>query len=135
MLNRMILSDEELATLKPEGLRDYFAPCLAALEFPDGPPAYEVPPPVPKGHKVYFIRGAGGAIKIGFTQQKMNERLKCIQNGSPVKLEVIATVSATRDLERVLHKQFAAHRLHGEWFSPHPDILAENDRLASSEGE
>lgn len=25
----------------------------------------------------------------------------------------------------------AAHRLHGEWFAPHPDILAEIDRLKS----
>jgi len=35
--------------------------------------------------------------------------------------------------ERAYHRQFAAHRLHGEWFAPHPDILAEIDRLKEAE--
>lgn len=31
--------------------------------------------------------------------------------------------------ERAYHAMFKAHRLHGEWFEPHPDILAEIARL------
>ena len=113
-----------------EELRAYFQPCMDALEFAGTPPNF---PPghfrAPQNHFVYFIQGAGGAIKIGFTQQRISERLKCIQNGSPVKLVVLALRQASKECERVYHRRFKAHRLHGEWFSPHHDILAEIERL------
>ena len=131
MLEGAILSDEEVDALAIEDLQAYFKPCLDALELPEASeleprkPRFDCPP----NHTVYFIQGAGGAIKIGFTQQDLSERLKCLQTGSPVRLVVLGQQNAPKKRERFLHKRFAAHRLHGEWFEPHPDILAEIERL------
>lgn len=97
-----------------------------ALDFDSGPIKFKGPKP---GHMVYFVGGDEGPVKIGFTQQPIKERLKCIQNGSPVKLHVLATVPANRIHEKWYHQQFAAHRLHGEWFARVPEIEAEIERL------
>jgi hypothetical protein len=120
-----ILTEAEAAEL-----RVYFKPCLDALEFA-WESVGEVKFNCPASHLIYFVGSDGGAIKIGFTQQPIKARLKCIQNGSPVKLHVLATQNAPRERERVYHDRFRAHRLHGEWFTPHPDILAEIERLSA----
>lgn len=78
---------------------------------------------------VYFIGCQQHSVKIGFTTQ-LDIRLAALQNSSPVPLAVLAIVEAAPSLEREYHARFAAHRLHGEWFEPHPDILAEIERLA-----
>jgi hypothetical protein len=95
-------------------------------DFSPGPTNYRKPP---AGHIVYFVGGEAGPVKIGFTQQPMKARLVCIQNGSPVKLHVLATTPGFKQLERIYHKQFAAYRLHGEWFERSPELLAEIERL------
>ena len=100
-----------------------------ALEFDAGAAANARPFKCPENHLVYFVGGVDGPIKIGWTQQPIKARLKCIQNGSPVKLHVLATQRAPRAREGFYHRHFAAHRLHGEWFTRHPDILAEIERL------
>jgi hypothetical protein len=100
-------------------------------DFDPGPSNFPKPPP---GHLVYFVGGETGPVKIGFTQQPIKERLKCIQNGSPVKLHVLATLNCTRINERFYHKRFAAYRLHGEWFERSAEILAEIDRLNPHQG-
>lgn len=76
---------------------------------------------------VYFVGGIEGPVKIGWTQQPMRERLKCIQNGSPVKLIVLAILPAERPRERWYHKVFAPYRLHGEWFERSPLVQREID--------
>jgi hypothetical protein len=95
-------------------------------DFDPGPINFRKPP---VGHIVYFVGGETGPVKIGWTQQPIKARLVCIQNGSPVKLHVLATAPAFRQQERMYHKQFAAYRLHGEWFERCPDIEAEIARL------
>lgn len=105
-----------------EHLRD----AAEALGFDCGPTKYPAPP---NGHIVYFVGGADGPVKIGWTQQPIKERLKCIQNGSPVKLRVLATQLAVRQREAWYHRMFADFRLHGEWFERTPELLAEIDRL------
>lgn len=78
---------------------------------------------------VYFIGGEDGPVKIGraFVPE---QRLKEIQCGYPYPLKVLATVCGGAGLERAYHERFAAHRLNGEWFERHPDILAEIESLA-----
>ena len=83
---------------------------------------------------VYFVGGADGPIKIGATKAPL-ERLATFQIGSPVKLKIHALAHGGYDLEREYHARFAGHRLHGEWFEPHPDILAEIARLTPREPE
>ncbi|HEY9578248.1 MAG TPA: GIY-YIG nuclease family protein [Rhizorhapis sp.] len=82
------------------------------------------------GTTTYFIGGDTGAIKIG---RSVNAavRLKDIQACSPIPVRLLATRRGG-SREKLYHKLFAAHRLHNEWFSRHPDILAEIDRLSPS---
>ena len=77
---------------------------------------------------VYFIQTATGQIKIGKACD-VKARLKGLQTSHPVRLELLATTEGGKEQERRYHKRFADHRLHGEWFEPHPDILAEIERL------
>lgn len=73
---------------------------------------------------VYFIQTEtmGGPIKIGYSND-VHERLKTIQSMSPFKLKVLAILpDKSFDAEARLHQRFQKHRLHGEWFEPHPEI-------------
>lgn len=96
---------------------------LAKLEGAEAP-AYVHPV---RSH-VYFI-GCAAAIKIGVAVD-VPKRFKAIQAHSPVPVEVFATTIGDRAVEQDYHRRFAHARLHGEWFSPHPDILAEIERLS-----
>lgn len=90
---------------------------------------------------VYFI-GAGNplkAIKIGVTLASgFKSRLRGHQSSNHEPLRVLGIIDFTtpgknmrlaEELERTLHKQFAAHQrfqafwVGSEWFNPHPDIL------------
>ena len=84
---------------------------------------------------VYFMRRADGvgAIKIGCSKLP-RRRLAAMQIWSPEKLEIVAAVPGTFADETRLHRQFAAHRLHGEWFEAAPPVLAAMAR-ASTLGE
>jgi hypothetical protein len=80
--------------------------------------------------KVYFVGGDVGAIKIGLARD-VEKRLAEIQAHSPIPVSALAITEGGRGVELAYHRQFAAHRLHGEWFERHPDILAEIERLSS----
>lgn len=91
-----------------------------------------VPPPALCG-SIYFIAPADRcSIKIGFSR-RVAFRLRGLQLANAQPLELLAAVEGPATLEREYHKRFAAHRLHGEWFAPHPDILAEIDRLQAAQ--
>lgn len=77
---------------------------------------------------VYFVQSETGLIKIGASHDHL-QRVKELQAMSPVKLTVLATVQGRYGDERDYHRRFREHRSHGEWFNPHPDILAEIARL------
>ena len=80
---------------------------------------------------VYFIGSEIGPIKIGMAID-VGKRLISLQACSPCKLSVLATTTGGIKAERIYHRQFTAHRLHGEWFNPAPEILAEIGRLNQS---
>ena len=82
---------------------------------------------------LYFVQ-AGDAIKIGCTQNP-KKRFAQMQTGCPKKIVVLCALEGSAWLERFYHRKFAAHRLHGEWFDPHPDILAEIERLRTPSEE
>lgn len=92
-------------------------------------PSKAAAPPVITG-TIYFVGPNDGPIKIGFAS-RLALRLKDLRTMNPYPLIVHATTDGHPKVERQYHKKFAAHRLHGEWFSPHPDILAEIERLNS----
>lgn len=83
---------------------------------------------IQKHRIVYFIGTLDTAIKIG-TSYSAADRFKTIQSMSPIPLEILAVRQGGETVENAYHHWFYEHRLHGEWFSPHADILAEIERL------
>ena len=72
---------------------------------------------------IYFIKNiSNGQIKIGFAV-KPNKRLADLQTGSTDKLILIKAIDGGPADEAALHEKFAVHRLNGEWFSPHDEII------------
>lgn len=72
---------------------------------------------------VYFIQAGGdGPIKIGFSLSPAT-RLAQLQTSMPDRLRLLAQRTGSRADERDLHKAFQVHRIRGEWFAPHQDLL------------
>jgi ribosomal protein S30 len=73
---------------------------------------------------VYFIRPVGqvGPIKIGFSVAP-DVRLIRMAAGSPLPLEIVATIPGSASLERAFHETFAYAHSHFEWFHPVDDLL------------
>ena len=73
---------------------------------------------------VYFITD-GNYIKIGYTKNDVQKRLKQLQTSSPKRLFILGYVNGDKDVEKSLHKKFynSIIRINGEWFSPTQDIL------------
>lgn len=70
----------------------------------------------------YFLQDdASKLIKIGRTKN-FKSRLQGITSGFPGHLTVLA-VHPDQSREAELHSQFAASRVHGEWFQPSSELL------------
>lgn len=78
----------------------------------------------PPGHTwIYFMEAEGGRIKIGRARNLM-ARLGSIRAGSPVSVKVLVAFLAKPHVEDDLHRQFAACRIRGEWFTPDKQLVA-----------
>jgi len=72
---------------------------------------------------VYFIQAeSGGLIKVGTALDPL-VRLVNLQSGSPLRLVVLGCLRGGRTLERALHREFADHRRHFEWFEANAAIV------------
>jgi hypothetical protein len=78
--------------------------------------------------EAYFCGAEGGPVKIGFSKDP-EERLYRLQTSHPERLHLWATAEGGEQAERDYHRQFADHRINGEWFQRCPEIEAEIDRL------
>ncbi len=85
-------------------------------------------PPKPPLPCVYFIGAADGPIKIGMSVNP-TARLRGLQTAYPYELRILAISEGGGVGELAYHRQFSAHRLHGEWFARCPEIEAEIARL------
>lgn len=74
--------------------------------------------------RIYFMQVESGAIKIGFTGSSAERRLKHVQTHNHEPVVLISTRAGNRRDELALHRRFGKHRIHGEWFRPHQDVLA-----------
>lgn len=75
---------------------------------------------------VYFIQGAKlRLIKVG-SARCVIRRLRLLQTGSPDLLDIIGVMEPEDAWakEAELLSRWWAHRWHGEWFAPAPEILA-----------
>jgi len=78
-----------------------------------------------KPTRIYFIQAVtGGPIKIGIAEN-VKKRLHSHQTSSHVELVLLAHRPGTRSDEWRLHQKLATHRVRGEWFEPHEDVLTE----------
>lgn len=77
------------------------------------------------GKRVYFLRpkGQAGPIKIGCSAKPIS-RLRAVEIWSPVELELIGSVPGSHNSETAIHYHFGDLRLHGEWFTATPELLA-----------
>jgi hypothetical protein len=77
------------------------------------------------GARVYFIQQDGGErlVKIGTTTRPVEVRMREIQAAQPYSLVILAHAPGGRYEEGGLHGRFGAHRVTGEWFRPHADLL------------
>jgi hypothetical protein len=75
--------------------------------------------------RVYFVQAdsGDGLIKIGTTSSRVEDRLRTMQTGSPVRLKVLGTVPGDSRVESQLHLMFSDIRMHGEWFRPEARLL------------
>ena len=78
---------------------------------------------------VYFLGGEDTPIKIGFSVSPSKRRAE-LQTGHWGRLEILAVTPGSAKQEAAYHARFAEQRISGEWFSRHPDILAEIARLS-----
>lgn len=76
---------------------------------------------------IYFAR-QGAAIKIGRAVNIVN-RLAQLNVGATEPIEMLAVVPAHQSVETLLHRHFKPMRIRGEWFQPHPELLAAIERV------
>lgn len=81
---------------------------------------------IPDGPMVYFIRGLGGSVKIGFTSSKaaLEGRMSALRVGSPRDLMLLGAVAGSREDERRAHAELRLFRRSGEWFGPHKAVTS-----------
>lgn len=74
---------------------------------------------------VYFIRAVRlGLIKIGIAND-LAARIRALRTSSPDRLELLGVIPGGGKVhETELHRRFAEHRSHGEWFFPVPELMA-----------
>jgi hypothetical protein len=80
---------------------------------------------------VVYVIGSSQShlVKIGRTDDP-SRRVADIQRMSPVPLSLLWATPGGADLEARLHRRFAAHRQHGEWFD-----FGDADPVATVRGE
>jgi hypothetical protein len=73
---------------------------------------------------VYFIQKPDGTVKIGYTAFGARARLDALRGASGEDgLRLIRVIDGGRATERWLHRRFDEHRLVGEWFRYHPEMM------------
>ena len=76
----------------------------------------------PKIEKTYIVKKRGtNEIKIGKTVD-VEFRVKTLQNQSGCKLDILCVIE--KNIENMLHKQFAEFRTVGEWFDDSKGLIA-----------
>lgn len=78
--------------------------------------------------RVYFIGEITedwehGPIKIGIAADPGN-RLANLQSSNQRELAMFGWFDAPDGTEKSIHRRLAQHRIRGEWFEPHADVLA-----------
>lgn len=74
---------------------------------------------------IYFIQAENdGPIKIGFTGRDPRKRMVKIQSDCPWRVKLLGAIEGTVSQEKQIHLLLAMFKTQGEWFEPHPVVLA-----------
>lgn len=74
---------------------------------------------------IYFIQAQGnGPIKVGTTGDNPRKRMVKIQSDCPWPVTLIGAIEGTVSQEKQIHLVLSRFRTQGEWFEPHPVVLA-----------
>ena len=74
---------------------------------------------------IYFIYSPDShAIKIGYTQNDVKQRLSALKTASPCKLYLLGTINGDIEKEKELHEKFKSSHKIREWFYVDDKILA-----------
>lgn len=74
---------------------------------------------------IYFLQAKGdGPIKIGFTTDSPANRKRNLQTGCPWPIKLIGAIEGTESQEKQIHFLLSRWNTKGEWFEPHPIVLA-----------
>lgn len=84
------------------------------------------------GDSLYFVKCAGGPIKIGRATNPA-KRLGSLRSGSYQRLELLATLPGKGYEEKVWHMAFQDYRLTGEWFRADKELTAAIERATKGE--
>lgn len=77
---------------------------------------------------IYFIQAHGkGPIKIGTTGDDPRKRMVKIQSDCPWPVRLLGAIKGSVVQEKQIHLVLARWRTQGEWFEPHPIVLAAID--------
>lgn len=73
--------------------------------------------------KVYFAQKGGpdGLVKVGWTSQDVNTRLR--KFGWPKDVELLGTIDGTHFTEKQVHSYLHEDLAHGEWYKPTKRVL------------
>lgn len=74
---------------------------------------------------IYFITDKQN-IKIGYTKNSVEKRLKQLQTSCPEQLYILGWIDGDLETESFLHKKFSKSRIryNGEWFRPAEDLIS-----------
>jgi hypothetical protein len=67
------------------------------------------------GHVYFFQKGRRQIVKIGYSGDHA-ERMGNLQQATPDRLRLIATLPGSRSVEAELHRRFRRYKVTGEWF-------------------
>ena len=73
---------------------------------------------------IYFIQsGENGPIKIGYTDNNIQDRLNQLQTANPYHLKLLWYYQGSLQDEKELHGKFEHEHIRGEWFHPSRKLL------------
>lgn len=64
------------------------------------------------------------AVKIGYSDESPERRIKQLQTGNPRKLVLLGSIRGTLADEATLHQRFISRNVLQEWFKPSGELLA-----------
>jgi hypothetical protein len=76
------------------------------------------------GHVYFILSPINGMVKVGYTADHPDLRLRRLRATCPVPLEPMGLLDGGMNVERQIHHRFAHLHSHGEWFAADADMEA-----------